>query len=86
MELKYKSTDVDKMINVFSTISKNENNTEVIFTEMEKLVEYPANIIQEFLKCMTVLSNKDNNYIKENYIGIIGYITLRLNFCKNISI
>lgn len=81
MTLKYSTTDVDEMIDTFSTISENENNTEVIFGEMKRLFKYPTNVLQEFLKCMDELSNKDQNFLKENYMGVIGYITMRLNLC-----
>lgn len=81
MTLKYSTTDVDEMIDIFSTISENENNMEVIFDEMKRLFKYPTNVLQEFLKCMDELSNKDQNFLKENYMGVIGYITMRLNLC-----
>lgn len=83
MGLKYTSKDVEKMIDAFAIISENKENHEVLYNEMVKLIDYPVNILQEFLKCMTVLSDKDQNFLKENYIGVIGYITLRLNFWSN---
>ena len=82
MGLKYTSKDVEKMIDSFAIISENKENVEVLHNEMIKLVDYPVNVIQEFLKCMHILSDKDENFLKENYIGVIGYITMRLNFVK----
>ena len=82
MEIKYTHRDVEKMIDVFAIISHNKENYEVICNEMVKLINnYPVNILHEFLKCMEVLSNKDQNFLKENYMGVIAYITMRLNFC-----
>lgn len=79
--MKYKSTDIQKMIDVFAEISDNKDNSAKILEELKKLVDYPVNILQEFLNCMNILEGKDDNYLKENYWGIIGYITMRLNFC-----
>lgn len=81
MELKYKSTDVEKMIDVFSEISENKDNQTKVIEELQKLINYPVNVLQEFLHCMEILESKDQNYLKENYLGVIGYITLRLNLC-----
>ena len=49
MEIKYTSRDVEKMIDVFVIISRNKENYEVLCNEMVKLVNYPANILHEFL-------------------------------------
>ena len=81
MVLKYISNDVEKMIDAFAIISDNKENYEVLYNEMVKLVDYPVNILHEFLKCMEALSDKDQSFLKENYLGVIGYITMRLNFC-----
>ena len=80
MELVYKSSDVEKMVDVFASISEKKNNPTEVYNEMIKLIDYPVNVLQEFLKCMEILVDKDQNYLKENYMGVIGYITLRLNF------
>ena len=82
MEIKYTHRDVEKMIDVFAIVSTNEENYEVLCNEMVKLINsYPVNILHEFLRCMEVLSDKDQNFLKENYMGVIAYITMRLNFC-----
>lgn len=80
MKFKYKSSDVEKMVDVFASISENKNNPTEVYNEMIKLIDYPVNVLQEFLKCMEILADKDQNYLTENYIGVIGYIALRLNF------
>lgn len=80
--MKYKSTDVQKMINVFANITEKRNNPSEVFEELIKLVDYPVEILQEFIHCMDILEDKDENYLKENYWGIIGYVTMRLNFAK----
>ena len=80
MEIKYTTKDVEKMIDVFAIVSDNKENYEVLCNEMVKLVNYPVNILHEFLKCMELLSDKDQNFLNENYMGVIAYITMRLNF------
>ena len=80
--MKYKSTDIQKMIDVFAEITENRNNPEKVMQELRKLVNYPVKVLDEFLHCMEILDDKDENYLKENYWGIVGYITLRLNFVK----
>ena len=81
MEIKYTTRDVEKMIDVFAIVSDNKENYEVLCNEMVNLVNYPVNILHEFLKCMESLSVKDQNFLKENYMGVIAYINMRLNFC-----
>ena len=80
LKLKYTTKDTEKMVNVFATISEKRNNPEEIINEIKQLLNYPVPVLQEFLKCMEILSNKDQNYLKKNYMGVIGYVTLRLNF------
>ena len=80
MELKYKTSDTENLVDVFASISEKKNNPTEVYNEMIKLIDYPTNVLQEFLKCMEILADKDQNYLKENYMGVIGYITLRLNF------
>ena len=78
--LKYKSVDVQKMVDVFAEIVENRDNQTKIMDELKKLVDYPSNVIEKFLSCMEILEDKNESYLKENYWGIIGYITMRLNF------
>lgn len=78
--LKYTFKDIEKMIDAFASISENKENTDKVYNEMIKLIDYPVNVLQEFLHCMEILESKDQNYLKENYQGVICYIVLRLNF------
>ena len=77
--MKYKSSDIEKMIDVFAEITENKDNTEKVVEEIKKIVDYPVNVLQEFIHCMEILEDKDEDYLKENYWGIIGYVTMRLN-------
>jgi len=77
--LKYTSKDTEKMIDVFVSIADKRNNPKELYNEMIKVVDYPVPVLQEFLNCMTALKKKDEKFLKENYMGAIGYITIRLN-------
>lgn len=82
MPLKYKTADVEKMIDVFSSIEQNRTNPGKVVEQLTKLIGYyPVYIVQEFLNCINALSEKnhDEDYLKKNYYGVIGYIVLRLN-------
>ena len=79
LKLKYTTKDTEKMVNVFAAISEKRNNPKEIINEIKQLLDYPVPVLQEFLKCMEILSNKDQDYLKDNYMGVIGYVTLRLN-------
>ena len=77
--LKYTSKDTEKMIDVFASITDKKDNPDELYKEMLKIIDYPVPVLQEFLNCMTALNDKNQEFIKENYMGVIGYITLRLN-------
>ena len=79
-ELKYKAKDTQNLIDIFANLSESNFNQEVIKTELEKLTKYPTNVIEEFLKCVNLIKEDD---IKDKYMGIIGYITMRLNLVEN---
>lgn len=79
MELKYKSSDTIKLIDIFANLSKEIDNNNLLAKEIEKLTQYPINVINEFLICVSKLNETQ---IKENYMGVIGYITMRLNFAQ----
>lgn len=79
MELKYKSSDTIKLIDIFTNLSKGVDNNILLAKEIEKLSQYPVYIVNEFLKCISVLTIEQ---IKTKYIGVIGYITIRLNLAQ----
>lgn len=80
--LKYTSKDTEKLIDVFASIADKKDNPEELYKEMLKIVDYPVSVLQEFLNCMNALSDKNQKFLKENYMGAIGYITLRLNLVE----
>lgn len=79
-ELKYKAKDTQNLVDIFANLSESNFNKEVIKTELEKLTQYPTNVIEEFLKCVNLLKEDDIN--EDKYMGVIGYITMRLNLVE----
>lgn len=45
MGLEYKVSDIEKMIDVFSSISEKRNNPQELYEEMVKLIDYPVNVL-----------------------------------------
>jgi Glu-tRNA(Gln) amidotransferase subunit E-like FAD-binding protein len=82
-ELKYKEKDTQNLVDIFATLSESNINQETIKTLLEKLTKYPTDVIEEFLECVNLLKEDDIN--EDRYMGIIGYITLRLNLVGLIS-
>lgn len=80
-ELKYKAKDTQNLVDIFANLIKSNFNQDIIKAELEKLTKYPTNVIEEFLKCVNLLNEKDID-IKNKYMGIIGYITMRLNLVE----
>ena len=77
--LKYKSSDAQKLIDLFSSIYEKNNDFSLIKDELIELCNYPVNVIEVFLSSIEFLKDKDEKYLKDNYQGIIGIITLRMN-------
>lgn len=82
-ELKYKAKDTQNLVDIFANLSESNFNKEVIKIELEKLTKYPTNVIEEFLACVNLLKEDDIN--EDKYMGIIGYITMRLNLVELID-
>ena len=74
--LKYKSTDVIKLIDTFADLS--EKGVEGLEDAMVTITKYPPKVIQTFLECVENLKIETPN--SDNYWGIIGLITMRINF------
>lgn len=79
-ELKYTSSDTLKLIEHFCALYEYRDDVDKLKTELYELTKYPSPVITEFLKCISLIKD-DEKDIKENYMGILGYITMRLNLC-----
>lgn len=78
--LKYKSTDVIKLIHTFAELS--EKGVEGLEDAMVTITKYPPKVIQTFLECVESLKIETLN--KDNYWGVIGLITIRINLADEI--
>jgi hypothetical protein len=78
-ELKYKVKDTLDMIDIIVNIydSKDAGNMAELENELVKLTKYPTKVIEEFVRCIDTIKNI--NQIKDKYLPLVGYITLRLN-------
>lgn len=78
-ELKYKVKDTLDLIDIVANIydNKDAGNIVGLEDELDKLTKYPTKVIEEFVKCIDTI--KDINQIKDKYLPLVGYITLRLN-------
>ena len=72
--MKYKSSDVIKLIDVFHNLS--EKGVDGLQEVIESITNYPPIVIETFLDGILKL-NPDS--IKDNYWGIIGYLTIKIN-------
>lgn len=85
MELKYKVADVEKMIDAYTTLTtlskaRDANKVAKLIAEAtEMLSDYPTDIVEEFMNCVSDLESKNIIATKDNYQGVLGYIMIRLN-------
>ena len=77
MKLKYTAKDTEKILSAFMNI--HENGIQNADPEkLTTLLGYPMAALRSFMKSIDQLK-PDEDYIRENYDGIIGLITMRMN-------
>lgn len=83
--MKYTVKDVENMIDTFGEIVEKKDSPEDVIEELKKIIDYPIPVLQEFLNCMEIFSKKanDEEYVREYYWGIIGYVVMRLNLIED---
>lgn len=74
--MKYTTKDTQNLIDIFANLSESNFDKDIIKDELAKLTKYPTNVIAEFLKSVDLIKEND---IDDKYMGILGYITLRMN-------
>ena len=62
------------MIDIFAELS--EKGCDGIDTALAQLTKYPVKVVETFLDCIRKIKP---NSPKASYMGIIGFITLRIN-------
>lgn len=76
--MEYKSKDVIKLIDTFQKLS--EQGVDGLEEAMTTLTQYPPKVIQTFLEGIEMLGDK---YTPDMYMGIIGFLTMKLNFIQD---
>lgn len=82
--MKYTSKDVQKLVDAFGNLAEKKSIKDITAEDILPLTEYPVEAVQVFLDSIEAMTGKhenEENYIKENYWGIIGYICIRMNIC-----
>ncbi len=73
MRLTYGEKDTQNMLDAFCELDDLERSAEAI----SELSKYPVEVVEKFLKAVNAI---DEKLIKpENLMGIIAYITIRIN-------
>ena len=73
MGLTYGVRDTQSMLNAFCELNGLERSAESI----SELSKYPVEVVEKFLKAVNAIDEELIN--AENIVGIIGYITIRIN-------
>lgn len=74
--MKYTVKDTQNLIDIFANLVDSNFDKDIIKDELAKLTKYPTNVIAEFLKSVDLIKEND---IEDKYMGILGYITMRMN-------
>lgn len=72
-ELRYSSNDTQKMLDAFCELDDFERSAKAI----QELTKYPVEVIDKFLKAVSAIN--EDLITSDNMMGIIAYITLRIN-------
>lgn len=79
MNPKYTTKDVMIMADALSDIHQHKNEPGVILDILtKKLSRYPTRVLEEFLHCMELLTEK--GYDEKDSNAMIVYVAIRLNF------
>ena len=73
MGLTYGARDTQNMLDAFYNLNDSEKSAEAI----SELSKYSVDVVEKFLKAVNAIDEKLIN--SENMMGIIAYITFRIN-------
>lgn len=77
--LKYKSSDLWELIEVFSKVNDEEDKVKAITENIDLLSKYPEEDLKKFVETLMMLEEKGIDVTEENWQGIFGYILLRMS-------
>ena len=77
MGLKYSTKDTLNMLDALYRLNDAEKSAEEIVEAIGELSKYPIEVVDKFLMAVNAINEK--LIIPENKMGIIAYITIRIN-------
>lgn len=80
VQLKYKQRDIEELIDVVAYIDNAEDKSAAVAEKLDILTKYPPEDLKVFIDTLMMMENNGTEVTKENYLGVIGYILLRMNF------
>ena len=75
--LKYGTKDTLNMLDALYKLNDAEKSAEEIVEAIGELSKYPIEVVEKFLMAVNAINEK--LIIPENKMGIIAYITIRIN-------
>ena len=75
--LKYSTADTLIMIDAFAKLSKEGVSAEEMKEGITSLCKYPVEVVEKFITAANAVSEKV--LTPENHLGVLAYITLRIN-------
>lgn len=75
-ELRYSSKDTERLLDLFCELDRN-NMEKSVESIMSLAKEYPTEVVDKFLRAVSAIN--EDLITSDNMMGIIAYITLRIN-------
>ena len=76
--MKYSTTDTLIMIDAFAKLSDEGTSAEEMMEGIISLCKYPVEVVEKFIIAVDAVSEKIVTH--KNYLAVLAYITLRINF------
>ena len=76
-ELKYSTSDTLVMIDAFSKLLEEGASVEEMKEGITSLCKYPVEVVEKFIAAANAVS--EEVLTPENHLGVLAYITLRIN-------
>ena len=77
--MKYTVKDFNKLVEIFYNLSQKSSMSEVTVDDIKGLLDYPINVIQEFMNAVKSIKETDEEKIKDQLYGIKAYVLIRMN-------
>lgn len=77
MGLNYSTRDTLNMLNALCVLNDTEKSAEEIAEAIGELTKYPLEVVEKLLMAVNAINEK--LIMPENMMGVIAYITIRIN-------